>query len=111
MLSTAARDLLEDGANNIFLHQVSIWEIQIKYDKGRLPLKVAPHIYIPQALREFSLSRLQITDEAIFSLHHLSAHHRDPFDRLLISSAITYGYTLLTPDPLIHLYEEVLTLW
>jgi PIN domain nuclease of toxin-antitoxin system len=40
----------------------------------------------------------------------LPAHHKDPFDRILVCQAIIHGMTILTPDPLIIRYP-VRTAW
>ncbi len=40
----------------------------------------------------------------IFGLQALPAHHKDPFDRLLIAQAITEGMPILTADALFKRY-------
>jgi len=40
----------------------------------------------------------------------LPFHHRDPFDRLLIATAIAEGITILTADENVKKYD-VLTAW
>jgi len=40
----------------------------------------------------------------------LPAHHRDPFDRGLVSQAILNGLSIVTPDPEIGRYPAP-TLW
>lgn len=37
--------------------------------------------------------------------------HKDPFDRLLIATAIEHQLTLLTPDQTIRQYPGLKTLW
>ena len=41
-LSAPARDLITDSANDAYLSAASAWEIAIKNDLGRLPLRVPP---------------------------------------------------------------------
>lgn len=103
-LSPAAREIIEDSSNRIVLSQISTLEIQIKYNRGKLPLGIPPHEFIPQAIQKFSLTYLPLEDEHIYAKAKLPLHHRDPFDRLLIAQALHEGLALLTPDPLISLY-------
>lgn len=41
------------------------------------------------------------------AVRHLPAHHRDPFDRLLIAQAQTEPLLLMTDNPLIGLYHAI----
>ncbi len=40
----------------------------------------------------------------------LPDHHRDPFDRMLVSQALQHGLTIVTPDEAVRAYP-VPTLW
>ena len=79
-------------------HQVSTWEIQIKYDLGKLPLPSPPGDLIPAAIDDSGLQYAQIEDEGIFMLSKLPALHRDPFDRLLVAHAVVHGWEIATVD-------------
>ena len=46
----------------------------------------------------------------ILRLEQLPLHHRDPFDRILISQAIEEGMPILTADPLLKNYLAA-TFW
>jgi PIN domain nuclease of toxin-antitoxin system len=85
-------------------HQVSLWEIQIKYDLGKLQLSRSPEELFPEAIIEAGFSRGAIEDGGIFLLGKLPPIHRDPFDRLLISHALLHGWEIATVDPLINKY-------
>mgnify|MGYP005850216559 FL=1 len=98
-LSPGARELLEDGHNTLFLHQASIWEIQLKHQKGQLSLSESPRTLIPEALRLHRIDCARLDNEAIWHLAKLPDHHKDPFDRLLIAAALCEGWKLVTPDP------------
>ncbi|MDA0346260.1 MAG: type II toxin-antitoxin system VapC family toxin [Verrucomicrobia bacterium] len=88
-------------------HQASTWEIQIKYDLGKLPLPVPPNEYLSICLEKSGLGYRTITDAGIFMLGKLPAIHRDPFDRLLVAHAIANGWTLLTADQTLKQYPVV----
>lgn len=103
-LSPRARDLLEDGGNTLLLHQASIWEIQIKYQRGKLALSEKPQTFISEGLRLHQIDCAPLSTDAIWLLDKLPDYHGDPFDRILIASALCAGLEIVTPDPLIHRY-------
>jgi PIN domain nuclease of toxin-antitoxin system len=109
-LSATARGLLEDPTNTLVLSQVSSYEIQIKYNRGKLPLAVPPQDFITQAIAKFGLIYLRIEDSHLWTKGNLPLLHSDPFDRLLIAQASHEGLTIVTPDPHIHKYA-VRVLW
>lgn len=103
-LSPAARQLFQDPANEVFLSAVSVWEIAIKHALGKLPLSAPPQDLIPQWRDTARIQTLPVTEEAALRIADLPDIHHDPFDRMLISQAITDGLVLLTPDPQIRKY-------
>ena len=91
----------EAAAQNGFcwiFHQVSLWEIQIKYSLGKLPLPGVPEKYLPNAIRNAGFEESPIENEGIYFLDKLPEHHSDPFDRLLISHAMINGWEVATVD-------------
>src|SRR5688572_25881805 len=69
-------------------HQTSLWEIQIKYSLGKLPLPGPPENYLPEAIWQAGFEQSSIENEGIYFLGKLPNHHNDPFDRLLIAHAV-----------------------
>lgn len=98
-LSAPARTALDDELNRLFLSDVTVWEIVLKHQAGRLPMPEIPRTWIPKQSAFFDLRRQPIDFESLFRSGELSANHRDPFDRLLCAQAMTHGLTVLTPDP------------
>jgi len=103
-LSPSAREALEDGDNTLFLSQISSWEIQIKFQQGKLRLTDTPEKIIEEGLRLHGIHYETLADDTIWHLGKLPAHHKDPFDRLLIASALCQGMKMVTPDPEIAKY-------
>ena len=89
---------LADPKSEVFYSQISLWEIQIKYQLGKLPLADEPAVVLPRELAKYEFTRLDLTDAAIFGLSRLPRIHGDPFDRILIMQAKLTGSTLVTPD-------------
>ena len=108
-LSATARAVIEDPANEIFLSAASAWEIGVKYGLGKLPLPLAPSLFVPRERTRHRLVSLPLDEMASLTASGLPSLHKDPFDRLLIGQALTRGMTLLTPDPLIAQYAVPVT--
>jgi PIN domain nuclease of toxin-antitoxin system len=93
-LSPTAADAIQDGANEVFVSVVSVWEIEIKRAKGKLPIPVP----LRDALAAQRLKTLPVTLRDVLAVESLPRRHRDPFDRMLIAQAQLEGMTLVTSD-------------
>lgn len=109
-LSPAARQALSAQAGQIYVSSVSGFEIAQKVAKGKL-LPQPPADWMTLALRLHGLKALALKMDSAVAAGSLPTLHADPFDRLLIASALAHRLTLLTPDPLIRQYPELATLW
>jgi PIN domain nuclease of toxin-antitoxin system len=104
------RATLLDPRHDLYLSDVSILEVVIKYRLGKLPLPKPPsEIMLPLA-RKHLMDPLPLTAPAMFRLETLPDLHRDPFDRLLVCQALEHRLELVTPDPLVRQYE-VSSIW
>lgn len=98
MLSPVAVAALNDAGSELFVSDVSLWEITLKHSTGKLPLPDAPRSWIPQKLIHHQFHSLALTHEAIVRSGELPRVHADPFDRLLAAQAIESSLILLSPD-------------
>ena len=97
-LTPAARTTCRSPDNEVYLSALSAWEIAIKHRLGRLPLPEPPARYVPSRRRWLWIEPLAFDDACAAHDALLPAHHRDPFDRGLVSQAILNGMTIVTPD-------------
>lgn len=109
-LSTRARELFLERANEVYLSSISAWEIAVKYALHRLPLPEPPERFVPSQRKEHGIEPLPLDEEAALHLARLPLLHKDPFDRMLVCQAIVYGLVILTPDKLVYQYP-VRTMW
>lgn len=105
-LSTSAYDQIMKEGNELYLSMASLWEIQIKHQLGKLALDRPLEKMIAHHQTENQLQVLPIEARHVYGLAQLPSHHRDPFDRLLISQAKVDGYQLVTKDQYIHTYAD-----
>lgn len=109
-LSTEAYDTIQSDKTDIYLSYISIWEIQIKNQLGKLELRVPLQQLVQEQITQNNIILLSLTEKHIYGLSQLPYHHRDPFDRLLISQASAEDLTLITKDSHIPKYD-ITTLW
>lgn len=95
------KEILLDPDRTIYLSVVSVWEIIIKNQIGKL--KVPKNI--DEAIEKSQFKILPINIEHVLRLKKLKSVHKDPFDRMLISQALTENLTLVTTDNKIRKYK------
>lgn len=109
-LSGNAKTLFATADNEVYLSTISVWEIFVKNQLGKLRLPQPLGKFISEERILHRIQSLTLQEDAVFQLARLPVHHNDPFDRMLICQAIAHGMTLLTPDKCINQYP-VLTMW
>jgi PIN domain nuclease of toxin-antitoxin system len=99
-----AFDAIRDKSNQVYLSVVSVWEALVKNQTGKLPCR---------HLRTNTSTRVALLIESLIShwngrqcrtLLSLPAHHRDPFDRMLICQALAHQLTIVTNDEMFQRY-------
>jgi PIN domain nuclease of toxin-antitoxin system len=106
-LSKLSRELFREPSNEVFLSAVSVWEISVKFELGKLKLPQTPDKYIPLQRERHMVDSLALDENSVLHLNRLPQLHKDPFDRMLICQAIDHGMVILTPDELISQYPVV----
>lgn len=101
-----ARAAIEDGASQVVVSTVVIWEVAIKRRLGKI--EAPPDLL--NRVEQAAVELLPITARHADRVGTLPMHHRDPFDRLLIAQAEIDGLTLVSADGELSRYD-VATLW
>ncbi len=102
-LPKPARQLIEDGENEVFYSAASLWEIAIKSDLRRKDFRIDLEAF-EAALPETGLAELPVRGSHAVALTRLPSLHRDPFDRMLVAQAVSEPLVLLTNDPILTRY-------
>lgn len=89
---------MEDAAVQPLLSMASLWEMAIKASLGKLRLRQSFETLVPEQLQRNGIELLPLEMRHFFPLIHLPFHHRDPFDRLLASQAMSEQISLLSAD-------------
>jgi len=109
-LSSAALKASQDQANTLILSVVSVWEMQIKSQLGKLSLNVPLSEILKGQQQSNNIEILSVTLEHVLELQNLPHHHGDPFDHLLIAQANVEEALLVSGDSAFSKYPVKL-LW
>lgn len=109
-LSLGTRDAIDarwKQGETIYLSAVSVWEIAMLVDRGRVTLDSSVETWTSRFLHRPGIEGLPLGVSAAMRSHQLhSFDNRDPADRLLIATAIELGCPLVTYDDRIRRFGE-----
>lgn len=97
-------EALRDPVNETMLSAVSILEMQLKIDAGKLDLAVPLPDLVRRHERENDMAVLPLRAPHVYALGELPRIHRDPFDRLLVAQAVVEDASIATSDEEIGRY-------
>ena len=104
LLSTTAKDIIEDQMHIKFVSLASVWEVGIKTSIGKLEFPENTGGFVKQ-IQNNGFELLPINIDHIVAVERLPHSHRDPFDRLLVATALAEQMTLITADENIVQYN------
>jgi PIN domain nuclease of toxin-antitoxin system len=108
-LSSRVQHALQNPSNEIWLSPISIWELFLLLDKGRVILDLPPEQWIARAIAA-PLKEAPLTSEVLLVTRAIRLPHRDPADLFLAATAKAYDLTLVTADVRLLGVEGISTL-
>lgn len=102
-LTTAATRIIKDQKNNLYVSKASFWEVAIKINIGKLTLPFELDVLVQETVSN-DIEILEIEMSHILKVVNLPLHHRDPFDRLIISQTIAEDIPVISSDDKFSLY-------
>ena len=109
-LGGGAASVIDSSDSELFLSDVSVWEICLKWQAGKILLPAPPRLWVEEQRQTWRLASIPIERTHLYRVVELPHHHRDPFDRLLVAQAIERGLTIATPDAEVAKYP-VAVIW
>ncbi len=103
-LSDAFKARLSDGRDDAWLSAATLWEMSIKQAIGKLKLPKPAIDWVPEMLKQFPFSLLDMTGRHALVAGGLPRIHADPFDRMLVAQAREEGFMLVTSDAIFRRY-------
>lgn len=111
MLSKKAIEQIAKNASSIFVSAISGFEISIKCTKKLLKLPLTTQEWFGKALKLHGLTEIPVSSKIGILSAELPSVHKDPCDRIIISTAITHNLSIITPDNNIQTYPHVDVVW
>lgn len=103
-MSDLARTIIEDKSNQIFISIASLWEISIKNALGKLRIASGDYETVLDDVVENEMEILPVNFAHTVVQNKLPFHHKDPFDRIIVSQAIVENMDLISVDAIFDLY-------
>lgn len=104
LLKKEKKRLINDTDNIIYVSLISLWEIAIKLNIGKLDIDFE-FSDLPMLLKNYDIQVLGLTFPQLAYFRSIEKHHSDPFDRMIIAQAITENLTIITEDQNFKLYQ------
>lgn len=105
-LSQVARAKIEEPMNTCYVSIASLWEIAVKISLGKLIID-QPFEKLVDLINDNGFEVLPILFEHLSLVSKLQFHHRDPFDRLIVSQAQIENMPIISRDNSFDSYSVV----
>lgn len=105
---TALAALDKQAESGMGVSAISCWEVAMLHSRQRLVLPCPLDEWLSQALRYPGVRRLDLTQSYLVDSCRLPGEfHKDPADRLIVTTARALGCSLITADLKILDYDHV----
>jgi PIN domain nuclease of toxin-antitoxin system len=100
-LDPGASEAIQDPMNEVLVSAASIWELEIK--RANAKLQYDADLVVDAGRAGFDVLPISAADA--IAAARLPAHHRDPFDRMLVAQARRLGATVVSRDRAFDAYN------
>jgi PIN domain nuclease of toxin-antitoxin system len=97
-LSRRVKGALTRASNELWISPISVWELLILAERGRVKLDDEPRRWVADALARTPAQEAVLTFEVAVRSREVILAHPDPADRFLVATALVYDLTLVTAD-------------
>jgi PIN domain nuclease of toxin-antitoxin system len=104
-IGEARLELIREPTNTPVVSIASLWEMSVKMSIGKLTPIYDFKDLVQNVLEKKGLQILSILPTHLDVCKSLPLHHRDPFDRLMISQAIAEDLPIMSEDELFKNYS------
>lgn len=106
LVNTKIRSLIENSDNQIYISVASLWEIAIKTSLKKLSMAIS-FDSVCDDLERLQIELLHIKFEHTALVNKLPFHHKDPFDRMIVSQAMCENLDVLSCDDKFDKYLSI----
>jgi PIN domain nuclease of toxin-antitoxin system len=97
-LSPRIARILNEPENQLWLSPISVWELVMLTQKGRLSLDEDAAGWAQRSIESLQIQEAPLTFEVTLETSKLDLTHTDPSDRFIAASAKVFDLTLVTAD-------------
>ena len=108
-LPTSVRTELEMASEPPRLSPISLWEVVLLAERGRITLSPNPRTWLREAAR--TVREVPLTFEVAAASRQLRLDHEDPADRFIVATAKVFGLRLVTADTRLLRCPDVESVW
>ncbi len=109
--ATATAKLAEVERRGGFASSISIWELGVKVQRGKLDLGISVEDFARRVERSAIVELLPVNTATWLRSVDLAWSHRDPADRVIVATALLRGVPVLTADDTIRQFSGVASVW
>jgi PIN domain nuclease of toxin-antitoxin system len=106
-LGTNMIELIENKENELFISPITVWEILVLAEKGRIELRPSPEEWIVEALKRSPVKEATLSHEIAIKSRQIQLPHKDPADRFIAATALENDLTLITEDKKLKESKEI----
>jgi len=97
-LGKRLRTILVRPRTELWLSPISVWELLVLAERGRIKLGSDPRQWVAEALRRTPAHEAPLNHQVAIRSREILPAHEDPADRFLVATALIYDLTLVTAD-------------
>lgn len=97
-LSENLRSTIASDTTELWLSPISIWEVLLLAEKGRIALQLDAVAWIDQSLEALAIDEAPLNRQIAVLSRQLDLPHQDPADRFIAATAVHYQLQLATVD-------------
>jgi PIN domain nuclease of toxin-antitoxin system len=95
LVGASTKSLLSSADSEVFVSLATLWELELKFSKGRFAYSAE---VLQEAISDLGVTELTIHKEHILASSLIKIKHTDPFDLMLCAQAKAEGMKLVTAD-------------
>ncbi|MDF7808127.1 type II toxin-antitoxin system VapC family toxin [Pontiellaceae bacterium B12219] len=110
-LTDVAKAAIRSHALELHVSSITALEISLLTQCGKLEWGKNPLSRFQRALEHHGINEVPIDSAIAWESGQLPSIHRDPFDRIIIATAMEHKMTILTKDRIIPTYPKIKAVW
>lgn len=92
------RSTIASDTTELWLSPISIWEVMLLAEKGRISLQLDAAAWIDQSLKALAINEALLNRQIAVLSRQIDLPHQDPADRFIAATAVHYQLQLATVD-------------